>query len=109
MTAGLGPASSSSSSLRFKIFLLFAGPLVVAVGAAAPTPLLVEEAGQCLAGREPDPTAFAEAAEIAAREARPITDLRGTAEYRRELVRVLTARALREALERIRISEAASC
>jgi len=72
----------------------------IAVGAVAPTPLFVREAGERLVGREPNDAAFEEAAEAAAQAARPITDMRGSAAQRRHLTRVLTLRALRGALAR---------
>lgn len=72
----------------------------IALGAVAPTPLFVREAGEALIGAEVDATAFARAAEIAQAAARPITDMRGTAAFRRHLVGVLTQRALAKAVER---------
>ena len=76
----------------------------IALGAVAPTPLLVEEAGSFLAGKEITQENIREAAKIAQAAARPISDLRGTAEHRRHLCAVLTRRALEKAIERARAS-----
>jgi CO/xanthine dehydrogenase FAD-binding subunit len=74
----------------------------IALSAVAPTPLFVREAGAALAGQAVNAASLAEAAELARRAARPITDMRGTAEYRRHLCGVLTHRALEAAIERAR-------
>ena len=76
----------------------------VALGAVAPTPLFVEEAGMFLAGKEISEENIREAAVIAQAAARPISDLRGTAEHRKHLCAVLTRRALEKAIERARAS-----
>jgi carbon-monoxide dehydrogenase medium subunit len=74
----------------------------IALGAVAPTPLFVEEAGAFLAGKEITQENLREAAKIAQAAARPISDLRGTAEHRKHLCAVLTRRALEQAVERAR-------
>lgn len=74
----------------------------VAVGASAPTPLLVQAAADALIGQAPGPEAFAKAAEAAAAATSPITDMRGSAPQRKHLAKVLTTRALDGALKRIR-------
>jgi carbon-monoxide dehydrogenase medium subunit len=76
----------------------------IALGAVAPTPLFVEEAGTFLEGKEISEENIREAAGIAQAAARPISDLRGTAEHRRHLCAVLTRRALETAIERARTS-----
>ncbi len=72
----------------------------IALGAVAPTPIRAPQAEAILRGEFPKPEAIEAAAQQAAKEARPITDLRGSAEYRRYLVGVLTRRTLQMALER---------
>jgi aerobic carbon-monoxide dehydrogenase medium subunit len=74
----------------------------IALGAVGPTPLLATRAEAALRGQALTDQVIAEASRIASEEARPIDDVRSTAEYRREMVRVLTQRGLRQALERAR-------
>ncbi len=76
----------------------------IALGAVAPTPVLVGEAGDILRGRIPGEEAFSQAAAIAQEAARPITDMRGSIALRRHLLGVLVKRALREATDRARSS-----
>ena len=64
------------------------------------TPIKAAEAEALLKGKRPDDATIKRAAELAAAAARPAEDLRGSVEYKKDLVRVLTARALRKALER---------
>jgi CO/xanthine dehydrogenase FAD-binding subunit len=70
----------------------------VSLGAVAPTPVLSPGAAQALAGAPADEKTFAAAAAAAAADARPIDDHRGSAEYRRDMVAVLTRRCLARAL-----------
>ncbi|MCH8200520.1 MAG: xanthine dehydrogenase family protein subunit M [Chloroflexi bacterium] len=72
----------------------------VALGAVAPTPLRATAAEAALQGQTANEETFAKAAEAAAQDSSPITDLRASAEYRRHLVKVMTARLLAEAANR---------
>lgn len=72
----------------------------IALAAVAPTPLLVSEAGEWLAGKPVNPESIDKAAEMAQMAAKPITDMRGTAEYRRHLCAVLVRRALGAAVQK---------
>lgn len=72
----------------------------IALGAVAPTVFRALKAEKFLAGKAPSDDLFAEAAHMAATEAKPIDDFRASAEYRRDLIRVGTRRVLAEALER---------
>ncbi len=74
----------------------------VALSSVAPTPLFVEAAGAALAGKEPTDANIQAAANAAKDAATPITDMRGTVEYRKHLCEVLTRRALHTAIERAR-------
>lgn len=74
----------------------------VVLGAVAPIPDMARRTNDFLIGKRPSEQVFAEAGKIARDEARPISDIRGTIEYRRELVEVLTKRALMEAHDRAR-------
>lgn len=72
----------------------------VSVGAVAPTPLFLREAGEALAGKPVTPETIAQAATVAREAAQPIDDMRGTVEYRRHLSAVLTRRAIEAAVAR---------
>jgi len=63
-------------------------------------PIKAAAAEAALEGKRPDEATIKRASELAADAARPSADLRGSAEYKKDLVRVLTARALRKAVER---------
>lgn len=72
----------------------------IVLGSVAPTPKSADAAAAALVGKLPLPEIFEEAAKLAREAAEPISDVRGSAEYRRELVGVLTGRALQTAAER---------
>jgi carbon-monoxide dehydrogenase medium subunit len=68
---------------------------VFTLGAVAPTIVHAPEAEAYLSGKELTDATILRTAELAAGSARPIDDIRGTAAYRREMVRILTLRGLR--------------
>ena len=72
----------------------------IAIGAVAPTPLFVEAAGVALSGKPVNDASISDAAKIARDASTPINDMRGTIEHRKQLVEVLTTRALRSAIAR---------
>lgn len=67
-----------------------------------PTPIRADQAEASLIGAEPTEEALGQAATLAAQEAKPVGDSRGPADYKRSVVRTLTVRALRRAVERAR-------
>jgi CO/xanthine dehydrogenase FAD-binding subunit len=73
----------------------------IIMGAVAPVPIRATSAEQLLQGRKPEEDLFVEAGEVAAQESRPIDDFRGSAEYRREILKVLTKRALGQAFQEV--------
>ena len=74
----------------------------IVLAAVAPTPLRAVAAEAALRDRPVDAGSIAAAAAAAMAESRPIGDVRGSADYRREMVGVLTRRALQQALEAAR-------
>ncbi len=74
----------------------------VVLGAVAPIPKRVASAEAVLVGQRPDEEVFIRAAALARDAAEPISDVRGSADFRRHLVTVLTRRALAAASRRAR-------
>jgi aerobic carbon-monoxide dehydrogenase medium subunit len=83
---------------------LSAGGTVEKVGLAltnvGPTPIHCTEAEAYLTGKKPDEATLKETAKLAAKAAAPSADRRGSVEYKREMARVLTGRALKAAVGR---------
>jgi carbon-monoxide dehydrogenase medium subunit len=75
------------------------GQAGIALTGVGPKNIRAEAAEQALAGHALDDETIAEAARLAAEAAQPRTDVRGTEEYKRNAVRVFTARGLRRAAE----------
>jgi CO/xanthine dehydrogenase FAD-binding subunit len=74
----------------------------IALAAVGPIPIFAKEASQSLVGKKLDDAAIERAAQLAIAASSPIDDMRGTAEYRRHVVGVLTRRSLAKAIERAR-------
>ena len=72
----------------------------IALTNAGPTPVQCTAAEQSLIGKKPSDAAFAEAGRLAAEAAAPNADRRGSVEYKKQMARVLTMRALKTAVQR---------
>jgi carbon-monoxide dehydrogenase medium subunit len=72
----------------------------IALTAAGPTPIKATDAERFLLKKKPDAATIAEAARLAASATSPTADRRGSVQYKKEMARVLTARALAKAIER---------
>jgi carbon-monoxide dehydrogenase medium subunit len=68
----------------------------IALGSVAPTPIRAIEAEKMMKGQKMDEKTIAEASAAAAEAATPISDIRSTAEYRKEMVRILVKDSLQE-------------
>ncbi len=72
----------------------------IVLGAVAPTPIRAGNAEKIIKGKSITEALLQDAGQEASKECQPITDMRATAEYRRSMVAVLTARAVNGARER---------
>ena len=70
----------------------------IALGSVAPTPIRARGAEKILTGKMADEKVILQAAEAAKGECSPISDIRASAEYRREMVKVLVERGIKECL-----------
>lgn len=75
--------------------------VAIVLGAVAPTPLRARKAEAILKGQQPDNRLIEEAAAACSAESAPIDDIRASASYRAELVKILANHTLREALEAV--------
>lgn len=74
----------------------------LALAGAGPTPMRATRAERLLVGEAPADALVAEAGKMAAEDARPSTDIRGSAEYKQSMLEVYTRRALKLSLARAR-------
>ena len=74
----------------------------IALGAVAATPLFAQAAGDALAGQPVNDESIAKAGAAAKEIATPITDMRGTADYRKHLIGVLVERVVNAAVSQAR-------
>jgi aerobic carbon-monoxide dehydrogenase medium subunit len=75
----------------------------IGLGAVGPTPLRAAEAEARLRGQQPTAALLDDVAQIAAAASRPISDVRCSAEYRKDMVEVLTRRCLQSACAMLRL------
>ncbi len=73
----------------------------IVLGAVAPTPIRAKKAEAILVGKKISEELLQKAGEAAADESSPIDDVRSSADYRRQMVRVLVARAVKQAAEQV--------
>jgi carbon-monoxide dehydrogenase medium subunit len=85
------PDPAAASGYRFRIVL----------ASVAPTPLVATDAQEYLANTPPSPQAFKQAARLAQEACNPIDDVRGSARYRKAMVRNLTEKALSKVYQQI--------
>jgi carbon-monoxide dehydrogenase medium subunit len=74
----------------------------IVLGAVAPIPVLALKASELLCGQIPSESLFDKAASLAIQAAKPISDIRGSAWYRKELIPILARRSLAAAWARAR-------
>ena len=73
----------------------------IALGSVAPTPLRVKKAEDVLKGKTPTTELVEKASEVVMNEVKPISDVRASAEYRKDMARVLSRRVLLNTLKKL--------
>ncbi|MDT3700968.1 MAG: xanthine dehydrogenase family protein subunit M [Thermincola sp.] len=110
---GSGGAYDKHSLRRMDVAIVGVGTTVVmdgeictdvriALSAVAPTPVRAKRAEACLRGQAPTAELIEKAAGIAREEITPITDIRGTAEYRKKTVAALAQKVIKQAFQEVR-------
>lgn len=94
--------ASAASQVTIEPSSGLVGEVTIALGAVAPTPMRAHRAEDVLRGREPSPELIEKAAEAAMEECQPIDDIRGSANYRKQIILVLVRRTLERAILRAR-------
>jgi len=72
----------------------------IVMSAVAPVPFSARKAGELLIGKKINDGLIAEAAQLASEETNPTSDVHASAEFRREIAKVLVRRAVKEAFEK---------
>lgn len=107
---GLREASSisvASVGAMIKFSNNICDEVCIVIGAVAPTPKISDKANKLIKGRKiselsENSSILKQAGEAAAEDSLPIDDIRGSAEYRRDIIKVITQRAIIKALDRVR-------
>ena len=95
-----GDAAKVNVAVRVMITDGICKEVILALGSVAPTTIRARKAEELLRGQRIDRDIIEATAKAVTEEAKPITDLRSTAEYRKEVTRVLVSRALVKAIAR---------
>ena len=78
----------------------FCRDIKIVLGAVGPTPMRAQEAEGILKGNKIDNAVIEKCAQAASEESRPITDVRASAEYRKEMVKVVVRNGINEAVRK---------
>ena len=92
-------------ALDLVVLVAESGTTRAAFGAVAPTPMLVSDTTGDLGANQPDVDVRNNAIARLVGQARPITDVRGSREYRQAMLHVMTERAWTRAVEQLRHKE----
>jgi carbon-monoxide dehydrogenase medium subunit len=76
----------------------------IVMSAVAPVPFKARKAGELLIGKKINDDLIAEAAQLASEETNPTSDVHASAEFRREIAKVLVRRAVKEAFEKAKMA-----